>query len=115
MKLATLCNCGHERAEGSRLVTVRQFGPTGPDGLKEVQITNVDVGPDNLLAFTAIGGTDQQTIGRRMAARADPLLCWTAGGGAKGPRRDTAASPRIVPAGRLCPGCRPVAGAHPPS
>ena len=40
---------------------VRQFGPTGPDGLQDVQITSVDVGADNILVFTATGGTDQQT------------------------------------------------------
>ena len=40
---------------------VRQFGPTGPDGLKSVQITSVDVGTDNVLGFNSTGATDQQT------------------------------------------------------
>jgi len=40
---------------------VRQFGATGPDGLKNVQITAIDLGGDDILKFDALGGTDQQT------------------------------------------------------
>jgi prepilin-type N-terminal cleavage/methylation domain-containing protein len=39
---------------------VRQFGAAGPDGLKNVQITALDLGGDDILKFDALGGTDQQ-------------------------------------------------------
>jgi prepilin-type N-terminal cleavage/methylation domain-containing protein len=40
---------------------VRQFGAAGPDGLKNVQITALDLGGDDMLKFDSLGGTDQQT------------------------------------------------------